>query len=384
MLSPDFTANLRTTINNVVERRYLDVVENLQYQRVVKVFPESDAARQVITHAIESVILEDFGEFGGGVNYATPVIAEQEFKNHYQKTGLELPEAMFTDGGPNGEHVGVQVASEWVENATEVGAYWPQRRSIELLRYGTGSTFKDGTSFGKCYDGEYLFSQAHPYHFKHPTRGYFSNLLTGGSLTATGEAVSVTVGSITFPGFAPLAGPFGSASAMVTPEAAFRNLWQVLAYIKSIKLPDGITPAYLRPDTIVHGPKLTQNVSLITNAQWIAMNSGATEIKGTVTRMGLKEPIEFQELGGNTDINALEDWDWYIFCTPQIERSRIGSVIYAPREPFTVRMFAATSGNEGVNIELAEKDAVKWICKGRNATAVGLPQYVFKVQATRG
>jgi hypothetical protein len=162
----------------------------------------------------------------------------------------------------------------------------------------------------------------------------------------------------------------------------------VIAYIRSIKMPDGITPRFLEPTTIGCGPKLAEMVQLITNAQFIAMNAsvyggGSTEIKGTMLKLGLNEPVLLPELGGNTDLDADEDWDWYLSCEEQAAQSRYGGIIIAPREPFDIKMLAATSGSQGINLQLAEQNIVKWITQGRSAAAPGLPQFIFKSQATR-
>jgi hypothetical protein len=110
---------------------------------------------------------------------------------------------------------------------------------------------------------------------------------------------------------------------------------------------------------------------------------GSTEIAGTIRKLGLNEPIIMAELGGNTDLDADEDYDWYLICEEQAASSRYGGLIYAPREPFDLKMFAATTGSAGINIELAVSDKIKWITKGRSGVTVGLPQFIFKIQASR-
>jgi len=390
MLDPSVSVDIRTTVEYRAVQEFAEITANLTYDQICQTIPIT-SGEHVLYHRLNGAIVKDFGDFGGGVDYEQPIIVEQKIRPTYQKGGLELPEAMFTDSGMMGK-LGYQVAGDWAADAASANAYWPQRAIISLLRSAYGTTFVTGPlygrSFGNCYDGLPLFSVGHTYNFRRPSLGVFSNFFTGGVLNDGRAADMTRTGYGTCPGFAPLAGPFGDGSAEISLAAAWDNLWKVIAYIRTIKMPDGVTPRYLEPDLIICGPKLQKNVLMLTSAEFISMNAstyggGSTEIKGTISKLGLKGPLILSELGGNTDLDADEDYDWYLLCSERAKRSRYGGLIYAPREPFDLKMFAAVSGNAGINLELAEKDAIKWITKGRSGVSVGLPQFLFKSQATR-
>ena len=370
--------NLRTTVRYIYLREFVRIAQKVQYQRFVNVLPSGSLTENYV-HRINGAVLEDFGEQGGGVNFEEPVLGRQSYINHVIKGGLELPEAVFSDlsssGIVGGE--GIQLATEWLQDETANGIYFPQRRMIQVLRAGEGTSLETENNNSivlNCYDDLPLFSLAHPYNFKSPSIGTFPNLFTGSYNSDTG-----------YPGFAPLAGPFGGTGGTdeITPDEAWDSLWLVIAFIRTIKQADGVTPRFLEPTTIIHGPRLTKNVSLITDAKFFGLKvsggAGApADVQGTQTRLGLKAPIEFQELGGLGD----EDFDWYIVCEEQAKASQVGAIAYGQREPFRINMYSATSGSQGINLELAIEDKVKWIAKGRSFAGVGFPQFIFKVKVT--
>ena len=390
MLDPSVAMDIRTTTEFRGLNEFARITSELIFDKIAQTIPIG-SGRHVLYHRLQGAIVKDFGELGGAVDYEQPIIVEQELRPTYQKGGLELPEAHFVDEGQMGK-IGYAVAGDWAKDVAAAAAYWPQRALISLLRSAYTTTFQTGPlygrSFGNCYDGRPLFSVGHPYNFRRESLGFFANLFTQGVLN-DGRAVDITsTGYNTHPGFAPLAGPFGDGSAEITLAAAWDNLWTVISYIRTIKMADGVTPRFLRPTLIGGGPKLAKNLQMLTSAEFISMNAstyggGSTEIAGTIRKLGLNAPLILDELGGNTDLDSDEDYDWYLFCEEQAKASSYGGLIYAPREPFDLKMFAATTGSTGVNIELAEKDAIKWITKGRSGVTVGLPQFLFKIQASR-
>ena len=390
MLEPSVAVDVRTTTEYRGLREFAEITAHLEYDRLCQVIPVT-SGHHVLYHRLNGAILKDYGEFGGSINYEQPIIVEQDLRPTYQKAGLELPEAQFTDEGLMGK-IGYKAAGDWAVVVASAAAYWPQRALVSLLRSAYTTTFQTGPlisrTFGNCYDGLPLFSVGHPYNLKQTSLGYFSNFFSGGTLN-DGRAASMTrTGYGTCPGFAPLAGPFGTASAEISLTAAWDNLWSVISYIHTIKQPDGVTPRFLRPTTIVGGPKLLKNITTLTHASFVSMNAsssagGSTEIAGTILQLGLNKPVILDELGGNTDLDADEDYDWYLVCEEQAKKAAYGGLIYAPREPFDLKMYAAISGQTGINLELAEKNVVKWISQGRSGVTVGLPQFIFKVQATR-
>lgn len=381
MLDPVIEHHLRTTVEYVTEDEFWAAAANLHYQRFTKILP-TDTLVEIKTHRIAGAGYEDFGESGGGIRYEDTVLASQEFRNHYAKAGYKIAEGEFNDF--NGK--GIALASDWSRDVGYAGAYWPQRKAIAVLRNGTSlSMVTDNGNVVKlvCYDGKALFANDHPYNYKRPSLGSFCNLAINTNTDAA------------HPKFLPLGGPFkqnattgvweydstaGGADS-VSNEDALKNLFLMISHVRSLKMPDGITPRYLDPTCIIHGPKLAQKVLTITNAQFIAASSGGTdEIKGIVTKLGLSEPVKLDELIGT---GTTEDWDWYLTCEPQIARSKFGLICYGNLEAFNVHVYAATAGSQGVNLQLAESNFVHLISQGRNFVGPGLPQYGFKSQGPR-
>lgn len=382
-----FQADLRQTIKRVRMNEYMRVAQNLQYQRFTKMLPSTTLRQRFIT-LLESAVIQDYGQDGGGVRFEDQVQAQVVFTNHVFKGGWKESEYRFKDfdhGGVAGGE-GVQLLSEWTRNITSRAAYQPQLLAVAALRNGEATSMViDGHRHKLvCFDLLPLFSKAHPYNYKRLALGTFSNLFSGAP-------------SVSELGFRPLGGPFAknagtgeweySAGANVSAEDAFDNLWEVVTYIAGIKQADGITPRYLEPTTIVCGKRLAKMLSIILESKFISMHSGSgsagggsVDIEGSIKKLGFKDPVILAELTG---LGTREEWDWYLECEENSAASEIGVINVGINEPWRQQIYTASSGSDGVNYELAVEDAVVSIGKMRAFVGVGVPQHIFKSKAPR-
>jgi hypothetical protein len=382
MLDPVFDTNLRTVITPVYVNEYARIAQNLQYQRFTRMLPDSTLKPRFV-NLLESAVIKDYGQDGGAVASEEQVIGEQSYVNHVYKSGWEESEFRFHDldqsGVMGGE--GIQLLSQWTRQVSARAAYQPQHLAVLALRNGTATsmaTDNGNTIELKTYDGLSLFSKTHPYNFKRVTAlGTFSNLLSGAPTTSV-------------PGFLPLSGPFKknsstgeweySASDEVSAEDAYNNLWEFITYIKTIKMADGITPRYLNPSTIIAGPRLQKMITTITSAQFISASSkggggGALDIKGSITSLGLAEPVILNELGG---LGTREEYDWYVICEENVQASDLGPINIGVIEPWKVQLFTSAT-----ILSLAISNKVQAVGEMRMFVGVGQPQFIFKTQAPR-
>ena len=387
MLDSTFVANLRQAVHIHEMNEYLQIARNLKYSIFTKHLPSTTLKERYVT-LLENAVIRDYGVNGGSVRFEEQVTGEQSFVNHVYKSGWAESEYKFKDlanGTIGGE--GINLLSQWTKQVTARAAYQPQYLAISALRAGTATSLTlDGQVHDiVCYDSQPLFSQTHPYNFKRTSLGYFCNYFKGAPASAVANNI----------GFKPLAGPFAKnagtgeweydASAKVSVEDAWNNLWDTITAIAGVKMADGLTPRYLKPTRIVAGTKLRKAITTLLSAQFIAAQAssgtgGATDIKGTITALGLAEPAFLDELVG---LGTNEEWDWYLICEENAAASELGVINVGINEPWKVVLYAAESGSAGVNLELAIADEVRAVGKMRAFVGVGLPQFAFKQEAPR-
>lgn len=351
-LDPQVYTNLETLTERLIVDEYSNAVPNLNYERWTKV-RASAAGKHIVYHRLPFATLENKGHQGGSVQYDDQIVFTKDYTIDVIKGGTKIPESRFAD--LDGQ--GYDIMAEWVRDITARFAYWPQQEAIRILKAGESLT---------CFDSVALFGT----HYVNPKAtglGSYKNLLTS---SAAGL----------YPGACPIGGAYGAASAQITLEEAWVNLFKAIAYIRSVTMPDGVTPRYLKPTTILCSPALQQRVLELTQAKFIAMSAGAAasgaggsgDIEGIINSLGFKPPIVLPELASAT---AADNYTYYLVCEEEQQRSQYGSIMYWNREPFQVQMYTRQT-----SVELAESDEIKWVAKGRNTAGVGQPQFIWKVK----
>jgi len=372
-------AGLRTLVQPTYLNEYVRAAQNLKYQRFAKVMPAT-ALEMHFPTLIEDAKIEDVGENGGEVQGREQAIGDFIFRQHVYKSLGRWNEFQFKDlsrsGNVGGE--GIDLMQQHIKNHSAAAAYLPQKLLINTLRNGTASsmTTENGNTINLLqanWDNLPLFSASHLVHPKKSAIGTFSNYW------------SYTSGGTWYP----LGGPFGgtdgaySAGNYITPIQALQNLYYIIAQIMGIKMSDGVTPRYLRPTTLICGPSLMENVTLITGAKFLAGAAsssigGTTDVTAAITRLGQKEPVILEELAYSSQLTANENWDWYLLCEEDNKQSEIGCLNIGVSEPWNMKLFTPD-----MMLELAKSNRLEMIGQSRMFVGVGAPHYIFKNEAPR-
>ncbi len=121
----------------------------------------------------------------------------------------------------------------------------------------------------------------------------------------------------------------------MTLDVAVDNLAKVIAYIASIKMPNGEDPRGLRVKGLLVPPALTARASQLTQAEYIAQaaasGGGSGDIRAIISRWGFGVPQQADELA--SVFTGGSDTTYYVIAE-QITSSELGAMVYVNREPF--------------------------------------------------
>lgn len=345
-LTPSFLFDFETGLMTIMENEYARLTTELWWQRITKVRP-SQSKKEIVAWLLSTVNFDDQG-YGGNIRFNDMVALNTTFVNLDSGTGLKMRRQELEDL----EAHGMDIATNW---ATQIGAYmayWPQKAVVSLLTGGES---------GLAYDGKAFFASDHPLNPYNTAVGTYCNIFTGSG------------------GVGYNAAPIDTTNA-ATVEIALKNLSYVYAGIRRVKMPDGVTPRFMKPMYIAHPPALTARVQQLTNARFIAQSAGtggggSGDVTGIITNMGFAQPIEVVELAG------VDDTSYYVICQ-EAGSSQLGAFVYVNREPYGVTFYTGQGGGTGVSAELDRAQELEWHCHGRNVAGYGHPFYAFKVKAT--
>ena len=293
---------------------------------------------------------------------------------------------------------GLDVLAEWVKQATTKSAYLPQRLLTELLLNGANT---DGSA--TAYDGQPFFSDnttigavGHPYNpYKPSLKGYF-NWLHGAQ-------------SGTYPGACPI-----DTTNASTTDIAVANFQKVIAYVRSWKMPDGITPRFLTPAILLHPPAMTARVAQMLQAKFIAMaattGGGGADVEGLIRSWGTIDPIEAPEIGASTSYATQfmvanqsatgqasgvitpyaetvtgSDTSWYLGMRENMS-SQLGGIIHLIREPWRVNYFSGDGSSvgsmTGLDAILNRALEIEYHLTGRLSMQFGHPYSWIRIDGT--
>lgn len=382
MLDPTLLlySGLRTMVQCTYLNEYARAAQDLVYLRLAKEL-RANALEMHFPTLVEDALIEDTGETGGEVQGREQAIGDFIFRQHVHKAFGFWNEFQLSDlsrsGIAGGD--GIDLLQRWVANHAALAAYLPQRLVINTLRNGTAAsmTTENGNSINLAqtqWDNLPLFSTTHLLNPKVASFGTFSNYFTG------------TSGGTWYP----LAGPFGSGSAQITPAECLFNIFKMCSIVRGMKMSDGITPRRLRPTTVVCGPSCSENVTLALKAEFIAGNAGqyaggSADISVLKTVLGMKEPVFLDELAP-TDSSAPEkvklatneEYDWYLLCEEANQASDIGCLNIGVSLPWNMKLFTPD-----MMVELAKNNRVECIGQTRLFVGNGPPQFIYKNEGPR-
>ncbi len=348
-LTPAFVMDLEKNMRVIANQEFQRLTNNLWWKTVAKVLP-SGAKSERISWLLDSATIEYVSHLGAEVEFDDMVMNTTEFTAQTATNGLLLDRTRLDDLDGNG----VQLAQNWSREMGALAAYWPQKQVAKALRDGTQAT-------SLAYDGQIFFSAAHPVNPFDSSTGVFQNRLTGGA-------------SGVFPGACPI-----DVTNAATVDVAFNNFGKAIAFINGgLLMPNGQEPRMLKARYVLTPTPLVPRIQQITSAKYIAQaaatGGGSGDVAAVVTAWGLAEPIECPELGSKFTNGS--DTTYYIVAE-QVTGDQLGALVYVDREPFQI-----VYNDQMTSSELARKNALQWITRGRNVVGYGHPYLIFRVEAT--
>lgn len=351
-ITPEILYKLEDNIQVISENEMARIAlsENLWWKKLTK---ESTSQNRKETKAwilsTAQIVAEDLG---GNTRFDDMITQTQEYEHTRFGTGLRLDFDQLTD---NDAH-GFDFAAEWAMQTGSLTQYFPQDQTSDLILDGETTTGPGGAA----YDGKAYFAVDHPLNPYRTALGEYANLMTGAS-------------SGVYPGACPI-------DESVSFDVARANVQKVLAYIASIKMPNGKTPRRLKVIGLAGPPTLAARIQQLTYGRFFAQNAsggggGSADAEAMIRNWAFGEPIDMPELltkgNGTSDLTS-----WYVI-TQQVQSTQLGAMLYSVREPFTVRYWTR---NDLSWLDTANK--VEYHLKGRVASSYGHPYGLVKVKAS--
>jgi phage major head subunit gpT-like protein len=328
---------------------YTRLASNTWWQRVAKE-TQLTAKKETLAWLLDTAQIEYVNRLGGEVQFDDMVSQLHSIEYKAATAGLKLNRYQMLDvknGIPGGE--AMDLANHWSRGIAAYMAYFPQKQIAALINDGDQST-----SIPFVYDGQLFFDTDHPVNPFDTSLGTYANVFTGAP-------------SGSYPGALPI-------DASVTLDVALENVGKAIAYIQSIKMPNGADPRMLRARAIMGPPALTTRIQQLTNAKFIAQaaatGGGGGDVEAVVRNWGLVEPIEATELGAGFTNGS--DTSWYL-AVEQITSDELGGLIWGNREPFQVTYHDTMN-----DADLDRANELQWICRGANVATYGHPFMLHK------
>lgn len=357
-LTPEFLFDFESNMRVITENEYAKFSSNLWWSKFMKTRPSS-SKRELVTWLLSTAKIEDLEEIGGKMVFEDIVSKYTEYENRNAGAGLKLKRQQLEDldGG------GLDIAAKWSSDIGAYMGYWPQKQLVNLIKNGETSGFN-------AYDGATFFNKAHLINPADSSVGTFANVFTG----AANSTPATDPNDALYPGACPI-------DDSVTVDVALTNLSKVVSYIRSIRMPNGEDPRFLRPVSILAPPRMQQRVVQLTNAKFIAQaatggGAASADVEMLIQSFGFVEPTIADELSGFESNTT-----WFLACE-ELSSSQLGGFVYVDREPFRITYYTGSGGGTGVDAFLDRADELEWHCKGRNVAGYGHPYLFFKIKAS--
>jgi hypothetical protein len=400
--TPSFVFQVEKRMRSIQENEYARALlaENNWWTKVARTMP-TDGASERLTWFLSTAQIRPVGK-GGSVPFEPLVTQSTEIvpQRYAAATRINKDEYLDLRGG------GLDALTEWSAQIGVETAYSPQRFLAELFMNGAAT---DGSA--ASYDSVPFFADnntsttfggtavtGHPYNPYRPLLGGYTNWLHGASATVTQPNGS----TYTYPGALPI-------DDSVSITTAFTNLGKAIAYVGGWKMPNGITPRFLRPRMLLVPPRMVPQVAQLTDTRFIAQvagsGAGSGDVQATIKRWGLETPVEVQEFAATTNYTTQlmlanqtatgqasgvqtlynktitgNDTTWYLVME-ELRTTTLGSFIHLLREPYKVNYFfgEGASGASGIDAILNRMLEIEYICQGRMSLQYGHPYGVVRV-----
>lgn len=396
-LTPSFVFQLEKRMAAIREdefARALSDSETNYWGRISKQL-DIDGASERKTWFLNTADIRPDG-LGGTQDFDPLVTQTTELVPQRYKAGISVKKDQLLDlrGG------GLDILTEWAAQIGYKSAYFPQRLLTELLMNGANT---DGSA--NAYDGVPFFQDTttttfagtavagHPYNPYQPSLGGYSNWLHGAASGA-------------YPGACPI-------DDSVTLDVAFINLSKVIAYVRGWKMPDGITPRFLRPAALIIPPRMVTQATQLLSAKYIAQaaktGGGSGDVEMIIRRWGLPAPIVADELAASTSystkiMQAMQsataqgtgvqtaytetitgsDTSWYLVMEQNIS-TQLGGIVHVVREPFRTNFFfgeGGMGGATGIDAILNRALEIEYHHTGRMSMQYGHPYALVRIDQT--
>lgn len=391
-LTPSFVFQYEKRMQAIREDEFARALSDrdTNYWRRISKQLDIDGASERKTWFLNTAEIRADG-LGGTQDFDPLVTQTTELVPQRYKSGTKVKKDQLLDlrGG------GLDILTEWSSQIGYKSAYFPQRLLSELIMNGANS---DGSA--NAYDGVQFFADSsvnggvgHYVNPWQPGLGGYMNWLHGAA-------------SGTYPGACPI-------DDSVTLDQAFINFSKVLAYTRGWKMPDGITPRFLRPAGVLIPPRMTTQTMQLLAAKSIAQaaktGGGGADVEMIVKRWGMPDPIIADELASTTNyqtkiMQAMQtstgqatglqtaytetiqgnDTTWYLVMEANMS-SQLGGIVHVVREPFRTNYFFGEGGMgaaTGIDAILNRALEIEYLHTGRMSMQYGHPYAFVRIDAS--
>lgn len=380
-ITPSFVFEIERRMRQITENEYARrlAADSMWWSRVMRV-TNIGGRTERMTWLLDTATISPAGpDFNGTMTFEDMVTQTAEYPTFHHNKGLRVPVDQIKDL----DGTGLDQLAKWSENIGNEIAYYPQVLAAQLILNGSAT---DGSA--NAYDGVPYFtanSSGNPHLCNpfNPSGASFFNDLTGAS-------------SGLYPGAVPI-------DESVTTDVALANLNKAVAYIASVKMPNGRDPRFLKPAFILAPPKLMPRLGQLTDAKFIAQAStggaGSADVIAYISRLGLGTPVRADEFASTQTYNGKQpivtssgalswlpftatgsDTTYYIVCQ-EMQTTQLGGLLYIEREPFKVNYYTGDAGGTGMDAVLQRAKQLEYQVDGRTAAAYGHPYTIFKCRA---
>lgn len=382
-ITPSFTFEFERRMRAITEQEYARRMRDAWWNKVCRTV-NLEGKTERLAWILSTALIDPVGPSGvGDIAYESMVTQTTELASFRHAKGLRVGRDEIEDL----EGTGLDFLSKWASDIGQETAYVPQRLAAQALLNGANT---DGSA--NAYDGVAYFSdnstnslgvKGHPYNPYRLSLGAYANWLHG---SASG----------TYPGALPI-------DDSVTTDVALQNLGKAIAYIASVKMPNGVDPRKLKPSFLIVPPRMAPRVRQLTEAKFIAQaansGGGAADVMALITGWGLGTPIVADEIQAAITYNFKmpfvssgtptflaesatgSDTTYYIVCEENMTTS-LGGLLYCSRKPFKVNYYTGDSAGSIQQAELDRKNEFEYHVQGRVSVQYGHPYCIFRVDAS--
>ena len=348
-VTPTFLHSLETRMEAIMSTEYQRLLGDLWWRLVATEKPSVTKIERMIW-LLDTAMIKRIE--AGSMHFEDLVAQYHEFEAEFAGAGFKLTKEQMEDvfnGMPGGE--ALELAGAWSRQIGAQAAYWPQLEVARRIREG-------GAADSLTYDGLPFFDTGHYVNGVDADDGTFSNIITGAVLNAAGlGATAPAIGSVTL-------------------DVAFQNIQRVMAYLATIKMPNGRDPRKLRASALIVPPALMAVAQQLTNARLVAQaassGGGGADVEAIVRNWNIGQPVQADELA-----SAFGGSDTSFYIAVEAAGTDPGGLVYVNREPFNVLFHGPQD-----DAKLARMREFQWLTGGRNVVGYGHPFKLFRVDAS--